>query len=917
MLEGSFIKSVQSPSHPIAISMGTLSTASSSDPVMSKASATLALGSSALDKDFVLIVQSKSVGIPKALLETHPTIPNQRALMVTLVPKFSLPPTRPEIVFVADRSGSMVGNIPMLVTAMEVFLKSMPTGVKFNICSFGYKSSFLWPKSQSYTQESLTMSNNHLKNFGADMGGTETFGAVQATIERRHVDLPLEIILITDGNISGQNELFAYVNAQVQESDHNIRVFPLGIGNGVSHALIEGLARAGDGFAQAVQNGERIDTCVVRMLRGALSPHVKDYTLEVKYEPEDSGISEVDYVTEGFKVLLSDDEGSVESEKSLQPEKRSLQNKPAISLFDMDVDPEKEDLKVPGVSKSWLPHVPHPKLLQAPHKIPTLYAFSRTTAYLLLSSEACKRKPKSIVLRGTSAHGLLELEIDVEALPTGGKTIHQLAAKKAVQDLEEGRGWLYDAKDQHGVLVKDRYPSRFDELIEQEAVRLGEKFQIAGKWCSFIAVAVNDEEIESGETNDEVSMRDFGKLSLFNVSTFADTSTDKSSSSSGIDEPVRDRKLRDVKSERKVYSPAHTVARPAQDLQDYQMQGMVLEQQNKKRLMMARQEQDPASPAPPGYSARAIVASVFTQSVSERSRPTAQPRRHLGSKAARRSVPSTGGVKIPPHSNHSMQLRSSSSQTNRGVPSAPGSALFNSSAAVNTGQPVLQPPVAFGAQIGSFGSSTAQPTPLSRGAFPAGVDACRASSQSFGSSAAGNSAQPAPQSGGLFGNPFRPPIQVSSIFGPSSASMSLNAATPQQGSRLFGSISSNTWDNSSPAPAPAATVPRTLQDKVHALITIQQSNGSWLASAAAEIATIFGWDCMDWEGKSGDGQDGRGGMRWVTLLVLCWLEEKAGDEGEVWGLVVEKARDWLMESGDASSDLVELERKARNEVKRH
>lgn len=85
MPEGSFIKGVQSPSHPIAVSMGTLSAAAHADPVMRKASATLSLGSAALEKDFVLIVQSKDIGVPKALLETHPTIPNHRAIMATLV----------------------------------------------------------------------------------------------------------------------------------------------------------------------------------------------------------------------------------------------------------------------------------------------------------------------------------------------------------------------------------------------------------------------------------------------------------------------------------------------------------------------------------------------------------------------------------------------------------------------------------------------------------------------------------------------------------------------------------------------------------------------------------------------------------------------------------------------------------------
>jgi hypothetical protein len=486
MQEGSFIKGVQSPSHPIAVSMGTVSTASTADPAMSKASATLSLGSAALEKDFVLIVQSKDVGIPKAILETHPTIRNHRALMATLVPKFSLPPSRPEIVFVADRSGSMQHNIPMLVSAMKVFLKSIPVGVKFNICSFGSSHTFLWPKSQSYSQETLQQASNHLLTFDADYGGTETFGAVQATIGNRFTDLPLEIILLTDGDIWQQEALFQYVNQQVEQTNGNIRIFPLGIGNGVSHSLIEGLARAGNGFAQAVQDGERLDNCVVRMLRGALSPHIKDYTLEVKYEKENDDFELIDKVTEGMKVLLSEDE-------------KTKEEKPTISLFDANVNPEKEDLKGLQHSAFWLPDIPFPKLHQAPHKIPTLFAFSRTSVYLLMSPETIQRNPTAVILRATSTHGPLALEIPIENLATPSETIHQLAAKKAVQDLEEGRGWIYDAKDQNGMLVKERYASRFDDLVQKEAVRLGEKFQIAGKWCSFVAVAANDKEIAEKE----------------------------------------------------------------------------------------------------------------------------------------------------------------------------------------------------------------------------------------------------------------------------------------------------------------------------------------------------------------------------------------------------------------------------------
>lgn len=86
MAEGIPIKKIVSPSHPIEVSLGSLSTSNSDEtPSISKASATLALKTAQLEKDFVFQVVAKDVGIPQAILETHPTLPNRRALMTTLV----------------------------------------------------------------------------------------------------------------------------------------------------------------------------------------------------------------------------------------------------------------------------------------------------------------------------------------------------------------------------------------------------------------------------------------------------------------------------------------------------------------------------------------------------------------------------------------------------------------------------------------------------------------------------------------------------------------------------------------------------------------------------------------------------------------------------------------------------------------
>jgi hypothetical protein len=472
--DGTIIRGLQSPSHPIAVTMGRTSAMDEDSFSNNHASATLTLGSTELDKDFVVVILAKGTDTPRALLETHPSIANQRAIMTTLVPKFNLPNTSPEIVFVIDRSGSMAGKIELVVSAMKIFLKSLPIGVKFNICSFGTNHSFLFKKSKTYDQSSLKEALGHLDTFSANYGGTEMLRPIKATVENRFNDLPLEVMLLTDGEIWNQEEMFTFIN-----NTPNARFFTLGIGHGASSALVEGIARAGNGFAQFVGDNEKMDRRVVRMLKGALTPHITDYTLEVTYGQGESPSGDDD-----FEMIDSASTKTLTVQSVATDLNKPEQKKP-ISLFDTNTI--EEPTNPPAGRYDNLIDVTPPKILQAPHKIPPLYPFNRTTVYLLLGPEAPRKSPKSVTLRATSQHGPLELEIPVQDIGVG-ETLHQLAAKKAVHELEQGRGWITEARDSNGKLYKTTHEGKWDLIVEREAVRLGVLFQVGGQWCSFVAV---------------------------------------------------------------------------------------------------------------------------------------------------------------------------------------------------------------------------------------------------------------------------------------------------------------------------------------------------------------------------------------------------------------------------------------------
>lgn len=505
----SAIKSVQSPSHALSVSIGTLSAEPDAEPSFKRASATLTLSSSHFDKDFVLQIVAADIGDPSAMMETHPTHPNQQALMTTLVPKFGLPPLKPEIVFLCDRSGSMNGKIEDLINALQIFVKSLPVGVKFNICSFGTQYEFLWPKSASYDEKSLEEALEYIKNIHANFGGTVIDKPMKEVFARRYGDIELEVIMLTDGQISSQDAFFKTIQDEVTESAGAVRVFSLGVGSGASSSLVEGAARVGNGASQMTADGEKMEMKIIRLLKASLSPHITDYTLEIKYEKdEDDDFELIEKVMTEVSLDVETDETmtAAEEEKSTEPQQ-------PISLFDKKY---KEVPLPPGMYSSSkpakrfqyddLPEVPVPSYVQAPYDFPPLYAFNRTSVYVLLSKVAPGLRAKSVMLRGTSKHGPLELEIEIQHLKQPGTTLHQLAARKAVDDLEKTGGWLSRSKTNSGSLLKDKMPSRFEDFVGREAIRLGVLYQISSKWTSFVAVDENSHDDSNEGTLRKVSI---------------------------------------------------------------------------------------------------------------------------------------------------------------------------------------------------------------------------------------------------------------------------------------------------------------------------------------------------------------------------------------------------------------------------
>lgn len=516
------IRRIQSPSHPVAISMGSFTPAVDAAFDPSKASAGLALGSAELAGDFILQLIMDNIQTPQAVIEQHPDL-SSRVLMATLVPRFDLGTIHPEIVFIADQSGSIQGfKNEALVSALHIFIKSLPVGVHFNICVFGSTYNLLWPKSQAYNQSNMETAIKFINTFSVNYGATELLNPVRAVFDQSLCDRPLELMLLTDGEIWHEKSLFECISERSKDCEAGARVFALGIGDDVSHTLVEGVARSGNGFAQFVRQDEEAGTKVIRMLKGALWAHTTDYKIEVTYGDD---IEEKHIIDDGNEFEIIDRVEyrlNIEEDELEKLEKSAWKNNDAstglfglfsalrkpLSFFNLTADIDKP-LKSDSEDRyAHLPPIEPPSILQAPCVLPPLFPFNRTTFHLLLGPNAPKKQVKAVTLKPTSPQGPLELAIPVTERATPGTTIHQLAARKAIQELEEGRGWVHSAKVPQGALVKDVCKTRFVELVEREGVRLRELYQVAGKWTSFVAMQDKDEKtIYAVPTTQTMTMR--------------------------------------------------------------------------------------------------------------------------------------------------------------------------------------------------------------------------------------------------------------------------------------------------------------------------------------------------------------------------------------------------------------------------
>ncbi|KAJ4035006.1 hypothetical protein NW756_007006 [Fusarium oxysporum] len=195
-----------------------------------------------------------------------------------------------EILFLLDQSGSMGWSndspgygrrrtggrkIDVMREAMLLALSGIPSTCIFNIISWGSATVGLWENSQPHTQENIREAKSYVSQMEADMGGTDLLRALEAVVKRRVQEREYtQIIILTDGELEPEDSI-QFIWKKRQLFGDKVRFFALGIGDEVSHRLVESIAECGGGYSDVVHTTQtpRWHDRLNRLLKSALEPN--------------------------------------------------------------------------------------------------------------------------------------------------------------------------------------------------------------------------------------------------------------------------------------------------------------------------------------------------------------------------------------------------------------------------------------------------------------------------------------------------------------------------------------------------------------------------------------------------------------------------------------------------------------------
>ncbi|HEX8954725.1 MAG TPA: VIT and VWA domain-containing protein, partial [Burkholderiaceae bacterium] len=235
-----------------------------------------------MDRDFVLLFKSAQTD---SCLVVRDGVKDQylalAALRVPMLAGRQALPLRLNVLI--DCSGSMAGAsiIQARKAALEILTQLRP-GDAFNVTLFGSDHRHLFPRLTAATPANIAAAAEELSRLQADMGGTETGGALDACYrmaKRDAGELQDAILLITDGQIAKYASLIGKAKKSGQ------RIFSVGVGTVVAEGFVGDIAECTGGAFELVSPQEGMAEVILKQFHRLRQPKIETARLEWAAQP--------------------------------------------------------------------------------------------------------------------------------------------------------------------------------------------------------------------------------------------------------------------------------------------------------------------------------------------------------------------------------------------------------------------------------------------------------------------------------------------------------------------------------------------------------------------------------------------------------------------------------------------------------
>ena len=232
------------------------------------------------DRDFQLTWSPAPSQEPTATVLTEQRNGETYAMLMLIPPtqqSNAAPHIPRDLIFVIDTSGSMAGpSIEQAKASLATALTRLTTQDRFNVIQFNNTVRSLFSAPQPVTTAAMQKAIRYVEGLSAD-GGTEMLPALRQALKSPQDSTRLQqIVLITDGQVGNEDELFELLHRRLG----NRRMFTIGIGSTPNSHLMRKTAEFGRGTFTYVGNVSEVKDKLDALFKKLEQPVLNDIQLD-------------------------------------------------------------------------------------------------------------------------------------------------------------------------------------------------------------------------------------------------------------------------------------------------------------------------------------------------------------------------------------------------------------------------------------------------------------------------------------------------------------------------------------------------------------------------------------------------------------------------------------------------------------